>query len=412
MLFLTKEEQNIIQIIHSDKRISLSELVRKTGGNKSSIHYQIRGLVDKGIILQEKISSRSIFYSLANPEALKKIIEKHSQELTNVLLKIPKTSNNKPKLVFCDWYMLPEEMLKKLEGKYEIVTYPGTPSHISQEAFILRCQNADVVVTFFSVDITRAMLEKCKQLKILVTASISVENIDLDACKDFGISIHSLDPQQNYKKGARTEFIFVSLFSLLKPIYKAAESLRIGKFDYQGFNFQELRGKSIGIVGIKREGKEIIPILRLFGCTVLISNPDSIPVEPADLGVTEFLPIKDLFEQCEVVIFPEDYDNVIHINTSLMNPNMKAEYFLFHSYTLKLDLDNIRALILSRKIKSIAIDYIAEIFNIFDDFLTSDYRKVMNFPNVIITPELGFYTEQSMQRNYQQVFEILNNITL
>jgi phosphoglycerate dehydrogenase-like enzyme len=58
------------------------------------------------------------------------------------------------------------------------------------------------------------------------------------------------------------------------------------------------------------------------------------------------------------------------------------------------------------------IDYLPDAIGVFHDFPHSNYRKIINFPNVTITPEIGFYTKESMLRNNREVFDILKGLEL
>ena len=165
-----------------------------------------------------------------------------------------------------------------------------------------------------------------------------------------------------------------------------------------------------GRVGVNREGREIIPVLRTFGCGVMAANPDELAISPSDLGVASYVPLEALFRECDVVIFPESLAKAIHVDEKLLNKDMRARYLLFLSYSLTFDLDLTRSLIISKHITSMVIDYLPDVYNVWKDFPYSHYRKIMNFPNVLITPELGFYTRQSMERNYAQTLHLLQQL--
>ena len=381
--------------------------------HRSTLYYQLQSLVKKGVLEESKVSTRRTLYRVAGAGRLRQVIADQQEALAGLLLKSPRTTvaGKKPKLVFCDWYVLPEEMLARLDG-FDVVTYPDSPVRISPEAFVLRCAEADVVVTFFSVEITREMLRQCPYLKCIVAASVTTEMIDVEACRELGIEVRTLTPYDYYKKAARREFVFASLFNVLRPVYPAAQALRIGQFDYRGFVAEELHGKTVGVVGVKREGREIIPLLRAFGCGVEAHDPDNTGVAPSELGLTGYVSLAELFARCDMIVFPEEFSRPIKLGTALMNKSMKARYFLFLSYSLKLDLDVIRELLISRHITALALDYFADVVGVFENFPHSQYRKIMNFPNVVITPELGFYTRQSMGRNNREVLEILQELDL
>jgi phosphoglycerate dehydrogenase-like enzyme len=300
-------------------------------------------------------------------------------------------------------------MLDKLSNKYEITTFPNSPTYISKELFLHRCQDAEIIINFFSTQLTAEILAKCKNLKTIVSPALSLGFIDQKACKKLGIQTISLDIEKNYKRSARREFVIAALFSLLRPIHTATQDIKMGRFKYSDFNAQEIGGKKIGIVGTKREGKAIIDILRAFGTAIFIANPDNPSACPTELGVNEFVTLEELFEQTDIVVFPEEYNHKLDITPFLSKKDI-PQYLLFLSATVEYDLDKLRELIIQKTLSGIFIDYFPEIFKVFKDFPNSQYRKIMNFPNVVITPEIGFYTEESMRENYNQVFKILSQL--
>lgn len=412
MLSLSTEEKRILEVLKKQRIVNLSELAVKLRSNKSSLYYQLKSLKEKGLVDEKKTSAHVVTFKLSRPEKLNQIIEKQQKELENILLmrNVAKSDGRKLKLVFCDWYVLPDNMLKTLSEKYDIVTYPDSPTHISEDLFEIRCGDADIVVTFFSVHITKELLLRCKNMKALVLASISTEMVDTKACKELGVEVYTVSIEKNYKKGARVEFIFISLFSLLRLLHMASEELRLGKFDFRWTNYRELRGMKVGIVGVNREGKLVVPMFRMFGCSVLVANPDDIPVEPTDLGLSSYSSLNEIFTNCDVVIFAEDYGHPLVLDEKLLNEAMSVEYLLFASNNVHVDLDILRELIISKKVKGVFYDYYPDIFNVYESFPQSNYRKIINFPNVWVTPEVGFYTKESMLRNNKEVFETLQSL--
>jgi phosphoglycerate dehydrogenase-like enzyme len=183
----------------------------------------------------------------------------------------------------------------------------------------------------------------------------------------------------------------------------------MGRFKYSDFKAKEIKGKKVGVVGVKHEGKAILPVLEALQARLFVSDPDGTGTNPEELGVGEFYSVEEIFEKAEIVIFPEEYNFSLDIS-KFLNGRMSPEYLLLLSATVTYDLDSLRNLVLKGKLKGILIDYFPEVFKVFKDFPHSQYRKIMYLPNVLITPEIGFYTEESIQKNHKQVYEILMNL--
>jgi phosphoglycerate dehydrogenase-like enzyme/predicted transcriptional regulator len=405
---ISNNEKEIINFLKEHGSSTLGELSKSLEKNRSSIYYQLEALIEKEIVVKDELSERNIYYSLQEKEVLKKFINQEKDRLTNLFLN-KEPSDKKLKLVFSDDYVLPENMLKKLSDKYEIKTFPNSPQYLSEDLLLYRAKEAEILVNSYSAKIDQSTLKQFDNLKAIVSTTISLNFIDTEACKKMGIDVYGLSREDNYKESARREFAIAALFALLRPIHQSTRDIKMGRFKYSDFKAKEIKGKKVGVVGVKHEGKAILPVLEALQARLFVSDPDGTGTNPEELGVGEFYSVEEIFEKAEIVIFPEEYNFSLDI-TKFLNEQMSPEYLLLLSATVTYDLDSLRNLVLKGKLKGILIDYFPEVFKVFKDFPHSQYRKIMYLPNVLITPEIGFYTEESIQKNHKQVYEILMNL--
>ena len=109
--------------------------------------------------------------------------------------------------------------------------------------------------------ITRAVLEKAlPRLKVLSKYGIGVDKIDVGACTEFGIPV-LFTPGVNHTTVA--EHAFLLLLALEKNLLFHADSTRAGGWKRQ--TGHELLGKTIGIVGMGRIGREVAIRAKAFG---------------------------------------------------------------------------------------------------------------------------------------------------
>jgi D-3-phosphoglycerate dehydrogenase len=112
---------------------------------------------------------------------------------------------------------------------------------------------------------------------------MGVDNIDVVAATRRGIAVMNT-PGGNTVSAA--EHTLALLLSLVRRIPWAAESMRRGEWDRKKFGGTELRGKSLGLVGLGRIGSHVANVARALGMTVLAHDPYLSEARAAELGVT------------------------------------------------------------------------------------------------------------------------------
>ena len=405
----SKLEKQIIEFLkkNNNKIFNLKSLSEEFNLWKTTIFYAIKKLISEWIILENKKSIKNISYSLAWNKEINNFIERKINIYKDIL--VQKDLNKKQKLVFVWHYFLENFQLEKLKEKFEIIIFEDSPLYLTKEIFLSRAKEADIIVVFDFLKIDEEIFKKCKNLKTIVSWYLDTSNIDSEIAKKYWVNIFSLNYENNYKKSARREFIFASLFYLLRPINYAHSDVKVGRFDYRNLISSEISWKTIWIVWIKYNTLELVSIFRLFWANVIVSNPDNLKKNPSEFWLNKFYNLSETFSLSDVIIFSEEYNKEINLDKYL-NQEKIPEYFLFLSYNIKYNLDKIRELIINKKIKWLFIDYFNDVVDVYNNFLDSEYKKIYNLPNVIITPEIWFYTDNSMKENKNQVYDILKNL--
>lgn len=149
--------------------------------------------------------------------------------------------------------------------------YDGTPT--SDEA-IERMQGADVVV-INKVNITREIMQACPDLKLIVAGATGVDNIDIAAAEELGIPVSNV-------RGYSTESVAQVAFSLILAlsnklilyhglVQDGAWQRNTG-FNLLDYDWYELQGKTLGIIGYGDIGQATARIAKAFGMDVIIAD--------------------------------------------------------------------------------------------------------------------------------------------
>src|SRR5690625_2951639 len=125
---------------------------------------------------------------------------------------------------------------------------------LSPEELLNKIGNYDGLLVRSQTQVTREVIEKGHNLKVIGRAGVGVDNIDLDAATENGIVVVNA-PDGNTNSAA--EHTMAMIMSLARNIPQAYLSIKNKKWDRKSYVGVELRGKTLGIVGLGRIGAEV-----------------------------------------------------------------------------------------------------------------------------------------------------------
>lgn len=143
--------------------------------------------------------------------------------------------------------------------------------------------------------VTGDVIRRAPQLKVIARAGTGVDTIDVSAATHAGIAVLNA-PGANTVSTA--EHTIALLLSLVRCIPDAVASMRRGEWNRKRFEGSELRGKTIGIVGLGRIGNHVAHIARAFSMRVLAHDP-YVPRDGTQRA--ELVSLEDLLGQADVV---------------------------------------------------------------------------------------------------------------
>ena len=176
---------------------------------------------------------------------------------------------------------------------YEIVRERGP---LSEERMLELAGGFDAILCGDDA-ITRAVLEKSlPRLKVLAKYGIGLDKIDLASATELKIPV-TFCPGVNHTTVA--EHTFALLLALCRNLVDEANFVRGGQ--WKRITGYELHGKTIGIVGLGRIGKEVAKRARAFGMTVLGYGNHWDEAFASEHAVTRMADPDELFRRCDVV---------------------------------------------------------------------------------------------------------------
>jgi D-3-phosphoglycerate dehydrogenase len=130
--------------------------------------------------------------------------------------------------------------------------------------------DADALVVRSAVQVDDALMEKAPKLRVIGRAGVGVDNIDAEAATHRGIVVMNT-PGANAV--AVAELSVGLMIALARKLPSANTTMHAGKWDKKNLQGGELRGKTLGILGLGRIGLEVAKRARGFGLDIIGSDP-------------------------------------------------------------------------------------------------------------------------------------------
>src|SRR5947209_2137024 len=130
--------------------------------------------------------------------------------------------------------------------------------------------DADALIVRSAVQVNATLLEHARKLRVIGRAGVGVDNIDLDAATRKGIAVMNT-PGANAV--AVAEHTLGMMLSMARHICRADALMHASKWEKKSLQGTELRGKTLGIVGLGRIGMEVARRSRAFGMEIIAHDP-------------------------------------------------------------------------------------------------------------------------------------------
>ena len=170
------------------------------------------------------------------------------------------------KIVFLDAATMGDVSFEPFEQLGEFISYAtSTPTEARE-----RVKDADVVM-INKVIVNKELIDAAPSLKLICVAATGVNNIDVDYAASKGIPVRNV---AGYSTDSVAQSTFMHILSLAggAPYFdnsvKSGSYSRSGMFTDPNWNWWELAGKTIGIIGLGNIGKKVAQIAEAFGMKV------------------------------------------------------------------------------------------------------------------------------------------------
>jgi D-3-phosphoglycerate dehydrogenase len=165
----------------------------------------------------------------------------------------------------------PEAAALLRDAGCELITTPYSGARFDHElggdALAALLADADAYIAG-SAHVTRDVLERAPRLRVVSRRGVGFERIDLEAARDRDVLVTIAAGTNQH---AVADHVFALLLAVARNVVDANRSVAEGR--WQSFIGPELRGKTLGIIGLGRVGKGVALRARGFAMTVVAADP-------------------------------------------------------------------------------------------------------------------------------------------
>ena len=278
------------------------------------------------------------------------------------------------------------------EKGHEIVFHETKPE--TEDEKIQRAQDAEVLIVS-NLPLSRAILSKCKNLKMISVAFAGVDHIDMDYCHENSIVVSNA---ADYSTKSVAELTIGMILSLYRKIVwgDAVTRQSEGRNNFLG---TELFGKTIGIIGLGRIGQQVAKYGKIFGCEIIAFNRS-----PKNIEGIAMMSFKELMQKSDIISIhtplTEETKGMIGKEELEL---MKNDAVLINTARGPIvDYSALANALTAKRIAGAAVDVYEQ-----EPPIDSDH-PLLSAPNTLLLPHLGFATEEAIEKRSKI---IVDNIT-
>lgn len=249
-------------------------------------------------------------------------------------------------------------------------------------------KETDGLVVRSETKVTAQVMEQAGRLRVIGRAGVGVDNIDVAAATQRGVVVMNA-PDGNTMTTA--EHTLALLLALARRIPQGQASLKAGRWERKKFVGVELRGKTLGVVGLGRIGRVVASRALGFEMKVIAFDPFVAPEQLREQEI-ELAPLEEVCARADFVtvhtpLTPETRGIVGEREFSLMK---RGVYVVNCARGGLVDEHALHAAIKDGKVAGAALD-------VFEEEPPSEGHPLVTLDEVVATPHLGASTKEAQE---------------
>ena len=304
------------------------------------------------------------------------------------------------KIAFFDTKDYDREVFEQMNKRYGYELY-FYKDHLNMHSAAVT-KGMDAVCLFVNDDCSERVIDRLADngVRLIALRCAGFNNVDLQAARG-RIKVARVPA---YSPHAVAEYAVALMLALNRKVYRSWNRTREGNFKLDGLIGFDMYGKTAGIIGMGKIGKELAKILRGFGMTVLgyDAYPDKRFAEEHGVEMTD---LDGLYERSDIISLhcPLTKDTAYMINGNSLT-KMKYGVMIINTGRGKLiRTEDLIAALRSHQVGSVGLDVYEEEAGYFyedrSDRMIDDEKLalLLMMPNVIVSSHQAFFTHEAVE---------------
>jgi len=300
-----------------------------------------------------------------------------------------------------------KEFVQTLNGEYGYEIIGVTSEPLTMEN-VGNCLGCDAVSTlgFSRCDAEMMKLLACHGTKYLATRTVGFNHVDLASARENGITVLHAD----YDSTNVADFTVMLMLMVIRKCKVAVMRTVVNNFSLDGIMGKDLCNMTVGIIGTGKIGTSVIKNLSGFGCKILCN--DKFQNKTAG-QYAEYCSLEKIYSECDIISLhmPLFEENFHMINAQTISKMKKGVIIINTARGGLIDTEALISAVESGQVGGVGLDTVEGEEGICHNDIKAEVvdRKnffyLKQFPNVIYTPHIGFFTEEAVYQMTESAFK-------
>jgi D-lactate dehydrogenase len=283
-----------------------------------------------------------------------------------------------------------------------------------------KAKDFDIICVFIYSNVTKEIVSKLKNAKAIITRSTGFNHIDLKACNEKKIKVYNVP---RYGSNTVAEYTFALILNLARKILEANRRAKKLDFNLEGLRGMDLKGKTLGIVGLGEIGKCVAEIAKGFGMEMLVFTRTKDMKTAKEFGF-KYVPFNTLLKDSDVITFhvPLTPETTHMLNQKNISMIKRGAILINTSRGEVVETEAIVKALDKRILSAAGLDVLESEELIKDErgLFSKRHSKeqsrailegniLLKHENVIVTPHNAFNTQEALQRILDVTIEDVKN---
>lgn len=265
------------------------------------------------------------------------------------------------------------------------VVRADSPKHLPLEHLV----GAHALLIRSRTPIDEALLSKARHLQVIITATSGFDHIDLAATQKWGVTVMHT-PSANIESAAQLTFGLV--LACANNLINAHKMMKSGEWKRESLVGMELSGRTYGVIGLGRIGTRVAELAQAFGMKVIAFDPYQ-EDEHFEKHQATRLSYEEVLKTADILSFhvPKTLETDAMLNRSHFEYLHRGIILINTSRGSVIREQDLCEAVEKGWIRSVGLD-------VYEKEPLPRTSKLLNLPNVILTPHIGASTEDAFYK--------------